>query len=98
MTMIGTESKSKLLPTLERAGRQREGKERERERINQKEAAEKEGGDEWTGQQGPRPHLQQWHKKRFVFPRPPQTRERERESETKQNKTKHTNFFVTHHK
>jgi hypothetical protein len=42
MTMIGTESKSKLLQTLERAGREREGRERERERENQKQAAEKE--------------------------------------------------------
>lgn len=74
--------------TNPRKSRQAERGERERERINQKEAAEKEGGDEWIGQQGPWPHLQQWHKKRFVFPRPPQTRERER---AKENKTKHTN-------
>jgi hypothetical protein len=50
MTMIGTESKSKLLPTLERAGRQREGKERERERESikrkqQKRKAETNGPD-----------------------------------------------------
>jgi hypothetical protein len=93
MTMIGKESKSKLLQTLERAdrqaGRQREGKERE----NQSKASSRKGGDEWTGQQGPRPHLKQWPKKRFVFPWLPQTRQR-----AKQNKTKHTNFFAAHHK
>ncbi len=84
--MIGTESKSQLLQTLERAGRQREGRERERE----SKASSRKGGDEWTGQQGPRPHLQQCRKKRFVFPWRPQIRER-----AKQNKTH--KFFVAHH-
>jgi hypothetical protein len=94
--MIGTESKSKLLPTLERAGRQREGKERERERERERESikrkqqkrkAETNGADSKghgrTCNSGTKSDLC-FHGLRRL--------ERDRER-AKENKTKHTNFF-----